>query len=270
MTDLRKVQLKQLSILKEVAKLCEKHHIRYYALGGTLLGAVRHQGFIPWDDDLDIGMPRPDYEKFLKIAGNKIGNYSIHTCYNDEKFIYPYIRIQDPSVILRRDNTKNKTLQELWVDVFPLDGAPSSKLQTFLWQKKLTVLRGLRNLSCFDELVNVNKEYHGVKKIIFAIGNHSNIQKLLNTNKILKSIDKSLQQYPYETSDMIGNTMGGHWFDEVYPKNTYSETVMLPFEDTTVPAPADYHTIMKLMYGDYMKLPDEKDRNWHGTTIYKI
>lgn len=270
MTDLRKVQLKQLSILKEVAKLCKKNNIRYYALGGTLLGAVRHQGFIPWDDDLDIGMPRPDYEKFLKIVGNHIGNYSIHTCYNDKDFIYPYIRIQDPSVILRRDNTKNKTLQELWVDVFPLDGAPSSKLQTFLWQKKLTVLRGLRNLSCFDELVNVNKEYHGIKKIIFTIGNHSNIQKLLNTNKILKSIDKSLQKYPYETSTMIGNTMGGHWFDEVYPKNTYSETVMLPFEDTTVPAPADYHTIMKLMYGDYMKLPDEKDRNWHGTTIYKI
>jgi lipopolysaccharide cholinephosphotransferase len=132
---------------------------------------------------------------------------------------------------------------------------------------KLTFLRGVRNLSCFDALVNVNKEYHGIRKIIFAVGNRTGIQNRICTNKWLKRIDRTLQQYPYESSRLIGNTMGGHWFDEVYSKDYYKETVMLPFEDTMVPAPSGYHEVMTCMYGDYMKLPDENDRNWHGTTI---
>ena len=77
--DLRKLQLVELDILKEFLRICKKHHLRYYALGGTLLGAVRHEGFIPWDDDIDVGMPRPDFRRFEKIAEKELPEY-LHYC----------------------------------------------------------------------------------------------------------------------------------------------------------------------------------------------
>lgn len=255
---------------KVILDICDKHDIPYVIMGGTLLGAVRHQGFIPWDDDLDLGMKRSDYQRFLEVAQEELEPpYSLHHYQTDENYIYPYIRIQDSRYALRREHTRNQTVQQLWVDIFPLDGVPENPLKRWYWEKTLYVLRGLRNLSCFDELVNVNKSYTGLKKHIVALGMKTNVQKYLNTTAILKRIDKFLMSWNLEDNPSIGNPMGGHWFKEVYPKDYYAETVELPFEDCYLKAPKDYEKILVQMYGDYQQLPPESDRNWHGTSLVK-
>jgi lipopolysaccharide cholinephosphotransferase len=140
-------------------------------------------------------------------------------------------------------------------------------MRRFIWEKKCTILRGLRNLSCFDELVNVNREYRGVKGLIFKLGMKTNIQKLLNTNKILKSINNYLVKYPLDKSELIGNPMGGSWFKEIYPKRYYEDVISLLFEDTVINCPKEYKKILTQMYGDYMVPPPEEERNIHGVSL---
>lgn len=267
---LRRLQLEELAMAKQVLSVCRKHDIEVFALGGTLLGAIRHKGFIPWDDDLDLGMKREDYERFLSIAEQEFQPpLSVHTCYNDPSFLYPYIRIQNSDYGLQRDYTKNKTVQDLWVDIFPLDGVPAEGRRRQQWERGLTVLRGLRNLSCFDVLVNVNRRFKGAKGVIYKLGMNTGIQHLLPTNTILRAIDRMLKSYDLSKEALIGNPMGGHWFHEVFPKHVYDGVVMLPFEDIELPCPTGYVEILKTMYGNYMELPPEDQRNWHGTTLVR-
>lgn len=266
--DLRQLQLEELKMTQLIIAICEKYDLDYFMMGGTLLGAKRHGGFIPWDDDLDIGLKRDDYERFMEVAEKELeAPYSIHHHKNDPKHIYPYIRIENSTIALRRENTKNKTIQKLWVDVFPLDGVPAGGFKRFRWEKTLYVLRGLRNLSCFDQLVNVNKSYVGIKKIIVSLALRTNVQTWFNTNKILYRIDNFLKSYAIDKYPEIGNPMGGHWFKEVYPKSYYETSVPMDFEGVPMKAPVEYEKILIQMYGNYNQLPKEEERNWHGTSI---
>ncbi|TDE68807.1 LicD family protein [Streptococcus sp. KCJ4932] len=267
-TDLEFIQEKELEMAKIIMSICDKHDIEYYIMGGTLLGAVRHQGFIPWDDDLDIGMKRQDYEKFLDlVAGELPNNFGLKHFTTDSDFPYPYIRIENEKVQLRRDYTKNKTIQNLWVDIFPLDGVPAGGFERFKWEKTLTLLREMRNLSCLSELVNLNKKHGGFKKSLIVLALNLKVEKLFKTGNWTRRIDDFLKSYPVDEMEMIGNPMGGHWFKEVYPSSFYKETSQLAFEGIKMTAPKNYIEILLKMYGDYMQLPKEDERNWHGTTL---
>ncbi len=268
---LRQLQLEELDMFKEIVKICEKHGLTYYVMGGTLLGAVRHEGFIPWDDDLDIGFLRDDYETFLRIAETELPEpLRLLTLHNDKQYVHLFSRVINPNIKLRRDNTVNKTVQSLWVDIFPIDGVPFGKVGRFLWEKVIYVLRGLRNLSCFSELIDVNKEYKGLKKLVVSVGLKTNIEKFLNTHLLNAALDRFLKRWNPKDTTVIGNPMGGSWFKEVYPKDWYSEVVKLPFEDTTVNCPSGYTRILEQMYGDYMTPPPETQRNKHGTSLYYV
>ena len=158
--SLRALQLKELDLLKYFQQVCEENEITYFALGGTLLGAVRHKGFIPWDDDIDVGIPRPDYDRLCGILEKKTasGPIKFRSYKNTEGYIRYFARIEDERMsIVRHDNIKEERAFA-WIDLFPLDAMPNNaflrKLKVF-W---VLVLRALYRFSWFDTLVNVNKK----------------------------------------------------------------------------------------------------------------
>ncbi len=155
---LRKLQLVELDILKLFSEICEKHGLRYYLVGGTMLGAVRHEGFIPWDDDVDVGMPRPDYEKLLTIVREELpdGYDFLHYKQNEEYKRY-FSRLVNRNVKIHNASNTKLIVENAWVDIFPFDGMPSGNLMQKVHFWHMTAIRFFYHASCFEELVNLNR-----------------------------------------------------------------------------------------------------------------
>lgn len=266
-SSLRQLQLKELSLLKLFQQICKENHITYYALGGTLLGAVRHKGFIPWDDDIDVGIPRPDYDRLCKILeaqplGEKV---RFHTFRNSDEYIRYFGHLEDTSFkVVRRDKLKDEETYA-WIDLFPLDGMPNNGLlrKFKVWQ--VLALRAMFRFSCFDTLVDVNKKGRPLhEKVLVWVGLHTPIQKFFNTKKCLDRMERALTSTPYEKSNYLVNAMGAYKFREMFHKKYYGKGKMYPFEDTEICGPEDYDFVCTQLYGDYMTPPKMDDRNHHG------
>ena len=259
----------ELDILKHVISICKEHGLRYYLLGGTFLGAVRHQGFIPWDDDIDIGMPRADFERFLEIAGEKLETpYGLVTFRNNREHIYFHPRVYNyNSKVIDRSGVKEKETYA-WIDIFPLDGMPGNKLVRKCYGGYLLFLRLLFMYSQFDKIVNVSlKNRVWYERILIAVGKVIKFDKILNTRKIMECIDRTMKKKDFETSKYVGNFMGAYKMKEVFPKKYYEETDFYMFEGLRLPAPKDYDAVLRQMYGDYMTPPDKEVQNKHNTEV---
>lgn len=153
---LRQLQMYELNLLKTFAGICEKHHLKYYMIGGTMLGAIRHQGFIPWDDDVDIGMPREDYKKFMEIVETEIPSYMVFLNYKkDKEYLRYFSRLVDRRVEIYNDSNTDTLVENAWIDIFPLDGTPDNKLRRWLFFTRLSAVRTMYHFSCFEKMVNL-------------------------------------------------------------------------------------------------------------------
>ena len=266
-SSLRQLQLKELELLKLFQKVCEKHNITYFALGGTLLGAVRHKGFIPWDDDIDVGIPRPDYERLCGILEKEnLGeNVRFHTFHNNKDYIRYFGHLEDTSFkIVRHDKMKAEETYA-WIDLFPLDAMPNNGLLRKLKVYHVLLLRAMFRFSGFDRLVDVNKKGRPLhERILVWIGLHTPIQKFFNTRKCRARMERVLTRTDYEKSDYLVNAMGAYKFREMFHKKYYGKGRAYPFEDTTIWGPDDYDFVCTQLYGDYMTPPKMDDRNHHG------
>ncbi len=264
--NLSSVQAHVLDILHQLIELFEKENISYYILGGTMLGAIRHKGFIPWDDDVDIGIPREDYERFLKECNSKLSQYLKIRTYNDESYHhYYYARVVDTRYHIKRKGSIKEREEELWVDIFPLDGMPNSKIKTIIHKIKLLFIRLLYHMSCFDK-VNIKRPGRPViDRIIIKVLMVTHICSSLNSTKLLNKIDKLLKKYPISSSKYVFNFMGStHAFREIFNKECFAEGTKYDFEDMRLIGPKNYDFYLKKLYGDYMKLPPENERNIHA------
>ncbi|MDU5111439.1 MAG: LicD family protein [Clostridium sp.] len=266
--ELRKLQLVDLALFKEFSCFCEKNNIKYFALGGTLLGAVRHKGFIPWDDDMDLGIPREDYEKLLSLCENKKTDFELHTFHNDENHYRYFAQLEDSSIKIKRNDKSVAEISSAWIDIFPLDGMPNNSVIRTVWKYYLLYRRAMYRFSCFDKAVNVNKKGRPmIEKILVKFGKVIPIQKMLDTKKELMKLDKALKKFPYSKSDYLVNAMGAYKFNEMFSKKIYGDGKWYEFEDTRVWGPENYDTVCKQLYGDYMKVPKEEERNHHSSEV---
>ncbi len=272
-SNIKELQLVELGIMKKVLEIINRHHLKYYMLGGTLLGAVRHQGFIPWDDDMDIGMPRPDYEIFLRVAEAELtAPFQLHTQQNGKgEYSYYYARVEDSSVKLKRELTAKSVVIPAWVDLFPLDGVPEEKKEFDRWNRRNKKYKFLSALSQFEYYYNIETTKHSTyprarilaKKIIAK----TKIYKLINQQAAWNSLDRSFKAYDYNNSTRLINYCGYWGMKEMFPKSVYGNGKLYKFEDLMLIGPENYDYVLTQMYGDYMTPPAEDKRDHHKVKL---
>jgi putative licD-family phosphotransferase len=262
MSDIKIIQDKILSILKEFINICEENNLTYYALGGTLLGAVRHKGFIPWDDDIDIGMPREDYEKFKKVAPRLLPSY-LEIVNNPLNL--DITQLVDKNVIVKFVNLESN----VFIDIFPLDGYPEKgSFAAKLHSSIVLFQRMLCKISVLDHLEDKNRGT--IENLIVKISKTLRIQKLLPKDALVKKLHKLIQKYDFRTSPYVGNVLGRYREREIVPSEYFKEPVSLIFEDTMINCPTKYKEYLSEIYGDYMKLPPVEDRVAHNIELISV
>lgn len=269
-TPLRKLQLVEIDILKEVVKICNRNNLIYYISGGTFLGAVRHKGFIPWDDDIDIAMPRKDYEKFRIIANQELPKgYKYRNFKDDNEIKTCFSRVENSKVKVKDTSAINTDIRNAWIDIFPLDGMPKSKIKFFIRKYRLLYLRMMFQYSQFSKIVNQNLPNRPLhEKILIKIGKIIPFEKILNTKKYMYKIDKTLQKISENESIYYMNFLGIYKFKSVMLKDEiYKEGALYEFEGEMYNAPKEYDKYLTQIYGDYMKVPKEEHKNKHHIEV---
>lgn len=272
MTSLRQLQIEELNILKRVVKVCEENNIRYYLLGGTLLGAVRHKGFIPWDDDIDIALPRADYEKLIKIYGKDKtieGDYLDHFSTNPN-FRYAFARISNDVIKVINRSANKERKEPISIDIIPFESLPDNKIVLFFYKLRLSFWWSINNMIQFDELVDQKRKRGFVGTILVkAASIVASLFKNMDYHICFNKMEKILKKYPYDMdTEKIINFYAAYGFDEIFPRSSFSESKMYEFEDSMFCGPIDYDSVLKAIYGDgYMTPPPENERNKHNTEI---
>lgn len=262
---LSKLQEAELEIFKEFVSICEKYKLTYMICGGSFLGAVRHKGFIPWDDDIDVAMPRPDFEKFLEIAPEIL---------SDDLYLSTYKTREDHITLVAQVFNKNKafTLNNAakvvrtgaWIDILVIDGAPEPGLKRKIFGIEYMYYRMLNQFAHFDEIVNLNKKRPWYECMAIKFAQITNIEKFLNPIKIGDQFHKFLKKYPYDSSKYVATFMGAAKMKEILPKDVYGIGLDYQYEGMLIKGPDKAHEYLSHFYGDYMTPPPIDQRNRHN------
>lgn len=254
----------ELELLKKIDKICKEANVQYYLAGGTLLGAVRHQGFIPWDDDIDLIMKRRDYEKLKEYMKNhekkgiQLLSYDI-----TEGYYYPFMKIVDTTTVLIEHNVKPYSMG-VYIDIFPIDGFPSNKFIGKLHFSKIMFYRKSLSMYQVPEFHTNMRYFKFLKKWWFQWSQKKGYKYLI------QHIEKLATKYEYEDSKLGGCVVHGYGLPEIVSTDSYKETIYLPFEDEKFPCQKGYDEYLTGLYGDYMKLPPkEKQVTHHHYDLYR-
>lgn len=269
--QLRKLQLYQLEILKEVDRICKKHDIKYYISWGTLLGAVRHKGFIPWDDDIDISLFWSDYVRFIDICAKELSeDFFLQNVFTEEKYFRTWSKIR-----INGTTSMDKILRFMtgvhWgicIDVFPIIPIPRKKIHQLLQKLLINFYTGL----CFEPLLisffkeNKNLKFYQRFILFFPYVIVSVIPKKLKM-QLKKYLIRKISQFKDKETPLCGEALSMNYEKSIVPKKMYGDPIRIEFEDTTFNAPENYIDYLINFYGDFMTLPQESERHGHGDTI---
>ena len=260
MSDLKRIQEIELEMLRNFHTLCTTNNLSYYIVGGTLLGAIRHGGFIPWDDDIDIAMPRDDYEKFINIYSKEMPSFLE---VKSNPLNLDIVQIVNKNTLIELGKQK----QGVFIDIFPIDGAPAPGLSQKLFSWNILFYRMLCKLSVLDILEE--RDRGRIENLVVSIAKIIYLPKILNTDSLLKKLGKKTQKYSLKDSLYSGVILGRYREKELLPTKVWGMPKEICFESIKVYAPSDSHSYLTSLYGDYMKLPPENMRISHNIKLIK-
>lgn len=259
----------EFDLLKKFDEVCKQRDLRYCAIYGTLLGAVRHSGFIPWDDDIDVAMPREDYDKLGKGADEFFNPpYFLQTPENDSECFYNgYYKLRNSNTTgLEPINLGHNCNQGIWIDIFPIDNCYENPLRRSIQVKKITFCQRLLWAKVYPELtpdkLQINTITWNCLKSISKIIKHSALCRLMDN--VLKSCKESNYLAIYTHHFTSKNLL-------IYNRELFQKSCYMMFEGIKIPVPIGYKECLKLRTGiNYMIYPEEKKRKPHHCGIYNL
>lgn len=254
--ELREIQL---DILSAIHQFCEKEGLRYSLGGGTLLGAIRHKGYIPWDDDIDIMLPRPDYDRFVTEFDGKYSYYKVQHCGNDETYPKVFGKVFDQRTLLVEFNTR----AGISVDVFPVDGLPSEDEMTIYMEEYKALRDAVIRTSQFYKMVKPQYRLYRYVRYVF------NKLRMPKHSEAISDLHDFLIRYPFETSSCAGAITGAYAEKEWMDSSVFKSYIDVCFEKRTYKSIAQYDAYLAKHYGDYLKLPPlDKQKSHHTFKAY--
>lgn len=238
---------------------CEKNNLRYYALGGTMLGAARHNGFIPWDDDLDVGMPRKDYERLYELLKYRPGDrYCLETPHSDaEDFNYCFSKLYDTHTTLV-ENLKYKVKRGLYIDIFPLDGMGNSEEEC---KKNFDIIdRKFKFLLAHTTGIRKGRS---VAKNAAVIVSQTILNPFINDKKKINELNDLCSKFDFDECKFGGNPFGAWRYKEVMSRDIMGKPTLYKFEDMSIYGSEDFDAYLTHMYGNWRQLPPKEKQVSH-------
>lgn len=270
MEQLRELQLAQVDILKEIHRVCEKLGIKYTLSCGTALGAVRHNGFIPWDDDIDIAMIREDYNRFIKYAKQELeSNYFIQTYETDPQYTLEFAKVRNSLTTMIEGQTQSLKINKgVYIDIFPIDRASKYKHIRRIDNFLLSVINIIK-FSCTKEYCekSSNRFVRKIRKAILPVS------KMIGTQKLCYIETKLMSRHNKSNSNItFGESIQGvpaHRIkdDKLINISIFEETIKCKFEKEEFYIVKEYDEYLSTLYGDYMKLPPKEKQVPHHNIV---
>ena len=268
----------ELNILKVVADFCENNNIRYYLCGGTLLGAIRHKGFIPWDDDIDIMMPRPDYIRFHELFNNKDNErYKVNSILNNPNWITTFAEVEDTKTVKEYKDFNAEYVGGISIDIFPTDGSPANYLLRRAYWEVMNFIERIAILS--HQKFHVSKHfsdqdsgYTGLKTVIRTAIKFLSIPlaRLTLPLKLDLLVNKIGARFDVDKCTYIGAVTFPHYgYKECVQSKPFLKMKKRVFEGYMFNTPDGFEEYLCNLYGDYMKMPSEEKRvSHHNFEVY--
>ena len=256
--EIKKIEV---DIAVQFARYCEEHSLTYMLCGGTLLGAIRHKGFIPWDDDIDLMMPRPDYDRIIHLMKKESISKTIDVLeYRLDNSILPFMKLSDNRTFIVEENSCAK--MGVWVDIFPIDGNFSNNILNFLHYESAKILRKLVECQIFNLGVEKKKITRCIRIIIAPL------LRLFSHKFLCTCLDRVARIKDFNSSDLVGRVLMGYGTRQRTERKRILDLIKVEFEGHQFNAPANYDELLTQIYGEYIRLPPVDQQISHNIKAF--